>query len=353
MLLEEYISSCKVELTNVVGQKMPDSQYFAIPAISNSKLRLLNPGENGSPEKYQQGFQGGFNSSFLLGSAVHSQVLNPEEISVSDYEGKPSGKLGYFIEKVRDFRKAGNSISEALSLASNAADYYKGKLSANRIKTALKEGLDYYVRLMHKEFEDPTKEEVLVLPKKDLETCKRCVSSILNNYQVKQITSPNLFEDKIFMNEYAFFGDFFVTLPDGTKVPLKIKGKADSIVIDPEKKIVYLNDVKTTSKPIGMFMAKIFDGKVIDGVFDHHHYYNQLFLYLLLLKWHLMKNLNMVDYNYRSNIWAVETTGENKADCFNISQSYLDLGKKEIKELLVRVAWHETYGWDKNFEQSI
>lgn len=69
MLIEDFISKCKVEVKNVTGSKMPDSEYFKIPAISASKLKLISPEEGGSVEKYLKGFQSTFNESLLLGTS--------------------------------------------------------------------------------------------------------------------------------------------------------------------------------------------------------------------------------------------------------------------------------------------
>ena len=106
MHINDFISKSVVEVINVEGSKMPDLEYFKIPAISASKLKLISPDEDGSKDKYLAGFQPTYSESMLLGSAVHSQILSEDEYIVSDYEGKPSGKLGYFVEKVYEFRKA-------------------------------------------------------------------------------------------------------------------------------------------------------------------------------------------------------------------------------------------------------
>lgn len=50
--------------------KMTDEEYFSEKYrgyISNSRLALINPEQGGSPEKYADGFEGGFNASFQLG----------------------------------------------------------------------------------------------------------------------------------------------------------------------------------------------------------------------------------------------------------------------------------------------
>jgi len=349
MRLDETIYNSEVELINVIGEKMPDEKYFKIPAISNSKLSLLNPIQGGNLQKYLEGFKHDYNSSLLLGTCVHGIILSPDEIVVSDYRHKPSGKIGYFIEQVFNYRVQNHSIEESLKLASEECDYYKDKFTQKVLRNVIQKGLRYYLDLTNGMFTVPGK-DVYVLPEKQLENCYRCVNALKNNFHIKRILTQNLFKEKIFLNEYAFFADFKVTLPDTKTVTLKLKGKADSIVIDPEKKIVYLNDIKTTSKPLSNFMDKVISGKIVDGVLSHHHYYRQFALYLLFLKWHCEKTLGLKDYTYKVNVWAVETTGENNADNFPINQAWLNLGKQELKELLVELACYEAYGYDIDFD---
>ena len=74
--------------------KLTDEEYFSNKYkdyISNSKLSLLNPDEEGSIEKYESGFDSKFSDSFELGGAVHAIVLHRsvnkklESILVDDY----------------------------------------------------------------------------------------------------------------------------------------------------------------------------------------------------------------------------------------------------------------------------
>ena len=89
-------SQSKIVFSNISGQDMPDADYFKISATSISKLKLLDPDCGGSPEKYQSGFDFGFNASLAVGTAVHELILQPEEFTLSDYTNKPSAKLGFF-----------------------------------------------------------------------------------------------------------------------------------------------------------------------------------------------------------------------------------------------------------------
>lgn len=76
-------------------------------------------------------------------------------------------------------------------------------------------------------------------------------------------------------------------------------------------------------------------------------------MYLLLLQKYVKEILNLKNYTYRVNMIVVETTGQNRCQVFPVSQAYIDEGKKELKELLCRVAYHQTYGFSTKFEQYI
>ena len=53
----------------------------------------------------------------------------------------------------------------------------------------------------------------------------------------------------------------------------------------------------------------------------------------------------------QSNIFAVETVGEYRSDSFRINNSYINLGIKEFKQLICRLAWHTLNGFDKEFPE--
>lgn len=348
-----YFDQCKIKLLNIDGGDIPDSQYFALKGYTSvSKLKLLDPRHGGSPDRYLMGFDYGYNESLLLGTCVHTQILQPDDFSLSEYTGKPAGKLGFFVEKVRENRMKGMKLRDAIDQASIDADYYAGKLSDKLLKKAVSKGFDYYVRMVRGEFKDGDK-ETLVLSPRLLDSAHACIKSINNNWAINSILSNklNLFRPKQFYNEIALFSDILVTLPDGTEVLIKFKGKLDSVVWDPEKKILYLNDVKTTSKNIDYFMDHVIDGVAYDGVFSHHSYYMQLGAYSVVLQKYFQEKLNINDYTLQSNIFAVETTGEYRSEVFRINNSYIDLGIQEFKQLLVRLAWHQTYGFDKQFPE--
>lgn len=345
-------SECKIRFLNIKGEDMPDSEYYSLKGFTSiSRLKLLDPRHGGSPQKYKQGFDFGYNESLLLGSAVHAAILQPDDFEISDYQNKPAGKLGFFVEKVYENRKSGMKIVDSIEKASIDANYYAGKLTKKILRNAMKLGLDYYLRLSNGEFNPENGKEKFVLSKKLYDSAHACINSINRNGAIQRILSQNLFEPKEFYNEIALFSDIEVVFPDGVSTIIRFKGKLDSVVWDPEKKILYLNDIKTTSKGLSYFMGYIYNDVPYDGVFEHRSYYTQLYIYSVLLQMYFQKILGIDDYTLYTNIFAVETTGEYRSESFRINNSYIELGKKEFKELMVRLAWHTTYGFDKDFPE--
>lgn len=344
------VSNYKVKFLNISGEDLSDKDYFMRPGISNSRLKYINPKEGGSPQLYLDPPKQDFNPSLLLGSAIHQLILQPNEYELSLYDKKPSGKCGAFIDRLFEYRQKGMSLEKAIQIASEQSDYYKNNITHNRLKTIISSGLDYYLKKLNNNFISLGK-EVIVLPKQQLDTCVKCLNSFNNNYNIQNILKDNIFDPKEFLNEIALFSDIEVVLPDNKTVSLKIKGKFDSVVIDPETKTVYLNDIKTTSKPLEYFMGTVLtndDGieESYNGVFESKSYYRQLALYTLLLQMYLDHVLYKADYNIKCNIFAIETTGNNRSQLFRINNSYIQYGIKEFKELICRVAYCEVYGYN-------
>ena len=258
--------------------------------------------------------------------------MQPDDFEISDYQNKPAGKLGFFVEKVYENRKSGMKIVDSIEKASIDANYYAGKLTKKILRNAMKLGLDYYLRLSNGEFNPENGKEKFVLSKKLYDSAHACINSINRNGAIQRILSQNLFEPKEFYNEIALFSDIEVVFPDGVSTIIRFKGKLDSVVWDPEKKILYLNDIKTTSKGLSYFMGYIYNDVPYDGVFEHRSYYTQLYIYSVLLQMYFQKILGIDDYTLYTNIFAVETTGEYRSESFRINNSYIELGKKEFKD---------------------
>ena len=334
--------------------KMSDEDYFNLPQykkyISNSKLALINPDQNGSEELYMGGFKDSFNDSFEVGSAVHSMTLQPSEFFVSGLK-KPSGKLGLWCEKVIINRKKGMSIDESTKQASIDADYYSKDFSKKRWYTAVKGSLNYYLQRLK---DDKTLKEweggnltPIFLSEANRIKFESCMRGIAENSKFNSTLFPTgLLKPAESFNEYAIFCDIEVIKENGEKIILQLKAKLDNFTIDFEQNEVVLNDLKTTGKPVNYFMgnnARMIneDGseyrKWIDGSFQKYHYHRQLGLYLWLLQCYCMKEYS-IPFKYKANMLVVETIPNFKTKIYAVPSKSIKEGLNEFKKLIELVS---------------
>lgn len=351
-----FFDKCKIEfLPETLSMKViSDEEYFSSDYkqyISNTKLKLINPDEGGTPQLYKEGLKFDYNPSIEFGSIIHQLLLQPEEFELRNYDYKPSAKLGLFVDYVRQFRKEGLSIYDSMWQASEKANYYKGKLTPRIIQKAIESGLQYYIDAYKTDLLTPINGKTpIVTCKKIKDSCFKCLESIKENGEFDlYLYEQNLSDSKIFKNEEALFIDIKVTLPDGKSIVLPFKCKLDNYTIDPDTKEIILNDLKTTSKLVSSFMGYTIeeDGedKFINGSFQKFHYYRQLGVYMLILQLYA-KRLGYKNYSYKTNILAVESQAPYNSKVYSINQSYIKEGLKEFKELMCRVAYHTIYGFD-------
>lgn len=325
--------------------KMSDEEYFGSYKnyISNSRLGFLNESEGGSIEKFLEGFKSEYSESFELGSAVHSIILQPDSYFISKIT-KPSGKLGIFVEHVFDLRQKSNiKISDAIQQASVSADYYSGKLSATRLKTALEKGNKYYFQRLKNKNE--TLEKLPIYLSEAVRTkATTCITEIYNNPNfIEKIRPEDL--NITSCNEYAIFCDVKVTIDDVEYI-VKLKGKLDNFTIDEENNKVTLNDLKTSGKPAKFFMGNMVKVKLdggeekeiwYNGSFQKYHYYRQVALYAWMLQAALKQYYNLQDYKLEVNMLVVETTPNFKTGVFKVNNKYIQAGLKEFKELITKL----------------
>ena len=208
--------------------EMDDETYFSSTYsgyVSNSRLGLINPEQDGSAKKYYAPpkFE---TQSLKIGSAVHECLLQPEEFTLAPKLGRPSAKLGDVIDEIIKNRAKGMSIYTSIIEASKKINYYTSSID-KKISNIIEKGLEYYLnatsRLVTK-----GKEEI-ILSDKDHDIVSACLNSCYNNLQLmKKLKPMDLFGDVIEShNEDAMFIDYLVTYKD-KHVKLKFKLKLDN-----------------------------------------------------------------------------------------------------------------------------
>lgn len=333
----------KPDLTTVCRKKISDKEYFSEEYkdyISNSRLGLINPEQNGSPNQYWEGLKEEKTTSLNLGSYIHQLILQPEEFYLVEDLNKPSGKLGLVVEQVKSFRNQGFKLIDAINHACNIVHYYEKSITPKRIKKIISEGIDFYLnsnQYLHDE-------RALIPTSKDRNVITSCVNNIQNNRQIQNLLKPiDVWGDEILaFNEDAFFINFTGIHNDET-CDLKFKMKADNWTIDLVNKVITLNDLKTTSHNVDQFMFSSFQ----------HYFYSRQFagyLYVILRYCEKEYGYNTNEWTYKCNVVVSETRGDHKCAIFPITQEVLDQGRKDFCRLLKMVAYCEMYGYSNDYE---
>lgn len=340
-LMQVNLNEIKIipDLDSIVRVKMSDEEYFGpkySDYTSNSRLKLIDPENDGSPSKYKAGFKENTQNFFALGSSVHGLYLQSEEFTLGPDLNKPTAKLGLVIDKIKYYRDCNYKIIDAISSACSKVDYYKGSVTPSRIKKIIKEGLNYYIN-------KPSDSSTIILPTKDRDTCIKCIENLKKNRRIHSLINPtDIFGDPIeSYNEDAFFMDFIATHGDN-EYRLKLKLKIDNWSIDVNDKKVTLNDLKTTSKNVSEFMGSSFLKLA---------YYQQFALYLYVLLKYCEKEYlyNKDEWSYDCNVLVVGTRGDCETEVYKVFDAHLKDGNRKFCKLLKMVAYCEMYGYNDDY----
>lgn len=293
---------------------MSDEKYFKEYAsyISNSRLSLINPAQGGNPDKYLNNVHS-YSSSLSLGSAVHQIVLQGDDFYIVDNVDRPTAKMGNMADYLYPYFVLGGVSVEDVIEASNAVDYYKGKMDNDKIVNVFEKCTKYWEdRKLNEEQLLPL--EPIYLDAKSRKTANSCITSVANNKSISELLNP---EDSKSFNEATFLIDFEV---DG-KI-LKFKAKLDNFTINEDLGIVTLNDLKTTGHYIDKFKES----------FDKYHYFRQVGVYSWLLKLWCIKN-NIPITSFTVNMLLVSTINA-ESGIYKVSKSQIIKGVKEFNYLM-------------------
>lgn len=330
---------------------MTDEEYFAHPAISNSKLGLINRKQGGSPLKYILGFdeKDSYRKALETGTNIHLAILEPKRYVVSDTM-KPSGKIAPVVERIFHHRDKGLSILDSIEKACQEVNYGQSYKPETRLKNVIEGGLLYYVFLR-------TKDNKVCMAADVYESVTKAVNSIQANAEAMYCLNP---PERDVFNENAYFQTVTVTITNpmlglDTDVELMLKCKIDNWSIDRVNKIVTLNDLKSTSSPIDLFdgyLEEFPHPRYIMGSFQKWRYYRQMAMYLDILR-HNVEKMVGLGFTFEVNMIVVETRHPYQSRVFKVCDQTLEYGRKEYKELLKDAAYVSLFGADVQNTQVI
>lgn len=341
-------------LTDTVHiEDISDKVYFSkaySKYISNSRLKLINPDEGGSPSKFFAGLNNNkiYSDALIFGSAVHELTLQPNDFVLTNID-RPTAKAGFMADYIYENyinpegEWIGDNIGEIIAAlednifieASDEIDYYKGKMNDDKI-TALKEKCkQYWIDRAAYEDEHRDGPTPIYLPSKMREQLSEVLNAFNKNNKFTDLLNPKgLLEDPISKNETTILMDmeYEVTLPEGEVKTgiLHLKSKLDNFTVDNENNTIIVNDVKTTGKYVTEFAS---------GAFNFFHYYRELGMYTWLLKHAVAKHYNIYNPTIKSNCLVVETFPGYFTKTYELTKTDLLKGMQEFGWLLRQVAY--------------
>lgn len=316
--------------------KISDAEYFSPKygeCISNSRLGLLNPRQGGSPESFFTGFKDeGFISSLVIGSAVHELVLQNESFELAPALGKPTAKMGAMADELYPVWLEHPIRTSDITEASNKINYYKGKLTPDRIKQVNEQCIPYWKA--RKKLVSNSNKELIYLDDKSRDTVYNCVEALTNNPQVQELLHPSgLIDAPISLNENALLLDVQAECPNGKTFIMHLKAKLDNFTIDLESDTVVVNDVKTIGKVVSE----------IDSNISKYHYSRELAMYLFLLRLYVIKEYGIENPTMKANYLVVSTVPQYYTKVRAMTKKECYAGLHEFRTLLKYAAYQIGY----------
>lgn len=332
-------------LTNTIQLlDISDEEYFGngyTDYVSNSRLKLINPEEDGSPAKYKAGFSGGsYSDSLLFGSAVHQMILQPKDFHIAEGVNRPTAKAGFMADELYPhFKRNGKVSNEEVIAASDKIGYYKGKMDEKRIQELLSKCADYFDQRKRYEALDPMTTPIYLDYNSKIKL-QNCLQSVGENKRIQKLLHPSgLFNDSVSFNETTLIMDVEVTVDDKTKV-LKLKAKLDNFTYDGDNLV--LNDLKTTGHYLSGFSES----------FDKYHYYRQMGMYSWMLVNYIKNKYGSDPLSFTANMLLVSTVPDYYSGVFPVRSADIKRGYQEFIKLLGMVAYCEIYGYNRESDLS-
>lgn len=328
--------------------EMSDERYFSDEFkdyVSNSSLKYINPEQGGSLKEFFTGNHHFSSSSLILGSCVHTQILQPEEFTIASKCDKPTAKLGQVADGIIKYRKEGYSIYNSIKKAAEDADYYKGEID-KKLHDIISKCISYYFKAKN------YNSNVITLDDKMWDTANTCINNLKADQTIMRKLHPtDMFGDELpSYNEDALFMNYLFTYKDEYCCILKFKMKADNWTIDVDNKILTLNDLKTSGHSAKYFMYYKDDNN--KGSFYQYCYNRQSASYLDVLSAYCE-----TEYGYNPKTWetkmnflVVSTIPPYDTNCCSLTPKQIQNGKIQFEKCMKMVAYGKMFGYNEDVE---
>jgi hypothetical protein len=266
----------------------------------------------------------------VSGRVLHCLLFEPEKYDDNfiSMPGKiPTDSQKKIIDNI--FRKYLEINNNTLSLTDFSDDILTELLTANlyqSLKTDLQrtekilteENKNYFTFLI--DSQDKT-----IVDEPTLNNCKSGVEALKSNEEVRSLLQLDKSEEDVHIESYS-------ELPievDVEHLPFGFKGILDNIIIDKESKTIFINDLKTTGKPLVDFPESV----------QYYKYWVQAMVYVKLTYDKFLKDLpDLNEWNLYFTFIVIDKY--NQVYPFQVSMETMAIWQQDFEELTDILKYH-------------
>lgn len=266
----------------------------------------------------------------VQGKLIHGLLLEPENFDkqfLVSPDNLPTGNARTVLDRVfshhKELAQNGDERTNLVEFADAIIDILKDinlhqslKTDQQRIdKIFTPDAINYWDFLR-------SKGNKTLIDQQTYDYCKNAVEIIKTNKKVCDLIGLNVteFDNKQVFNELPLQVD----IPNR---PFGLKGIIDNLVIDHDQKILYINDVKTTSKDLKDFSESV----------EFYGYWMQAVIYCSMVNVHFA---HLIEQGYTTKFNFVTIDKMFQTYAFSVKDSTLINWLERLRETLTKVQWH-------------
>jgi hypothetical protein len=266
----------------------------------------------------------------VSGRVLHCLLFEPEKYDDNfiSMPGKlPTDSQKKIIDNI--FRKYLVIENNTLSLEDFSEDILTELLTTN-LYQSLKTDLQRTEKILTEENKNYfnfliNSQDKTIVDEPTLNNCKSGVEVLQSNEEVRSLLQLDKTEEDVHIESYS-------ELPikaDAEYLPFGFKGIIDNIVIDKESKTIFINDLKTTGKPLVDFPESV----------QYYKYWVQATVYVKLVFHKFLKDLpDLNEWNLYFTFIVIDKY--NQVYPFQVSMETMTIWQQDFEELTDILKYH-------------
>lgn len=269
-------------------------------------------------------------SHLVQGKLIHALLLEPDKLEdnfIVSPTNLPSGNLRTVVDRVYrhhvelanngDPREKLEEFTDAVLDVMRDMNYFQNlKTDQQRLdKILTSDAYNYWSFLKMKGGKT-------LIDQETLDFCKNATEIIKTNSELMKLMGVDVteFDNKVVYNE------MLVELPLPNK-DYGFKGIIDNIVIDNDSKVIYINDLKTTSKDLKDFPESL----------EYYNYWMQAVIYSIMVSI-IYSHLIASGYELKFHFIVIDRTYQSYA--FPVTDATMNKWLERFREFMTKVEWH-------------